>query len=285
MIKLLALDMDGTLLNEQHLISSRNQRAIERARRAGVKVVLASGRPRQGMQVHLEQLQLTSLQDHVIAYNGALLQCVANDDVLYQTLLTGADVKKAFQVAQQIEVDVHAFSVRRGLITHQSNPFTDIEAKINGITSSVVNFHEITDEELFIKMMLVAENDKLDALSGVAAAQLSKEYNVLRSASIFLEVLHRDCNKGIALAKLCRTLAISPEQVMCIGDAENDQAMMRFAGLSVAMDNADAQTKAVADHVTASHRDDGVAKAIEKWILTDWTQITRQHEHADRLKD
>ena len=267
MIKLIALDMDGTLLNKQRVISDRNVQAIQKAQRLGIKVVLASGRPREGLQAYLEQLQLIGNDDFVISYNGAMVQRVASREVIYQTTLTGVDVKKVYALAQSLTINIHAFSVKRGLITQKMNPFTDIESQINGVPVTQVDFDLIDDNEIFIKVMLVADEQTLNWVITKIPTALKQQYTVVRSASIFLEVLHPACNKGIAVEKLCQLLDISPAQVMCMGDAENDHAMIAYAGMGVAMENADDQTKALADYVTACNTHDGVALAIEKMAL------------------
>lgn len=267
MIKLIALDMDGTLLNTEKQISERNCRAIQSAKDAGIKVVLASGRPRNGLQKYLEQLGLTSNDDFVVSYNGSLVERVASNTVLHQTSLKGTDVKTVFEISQSLGVDIHAFSVKQGLITHRNNPWTDIEAKLNDIESSVVDFNRIDENEDFIKVMLVAADAELTTAISKVPASLKNKYTVVRSAAIFLEVLHPDSNKGVAVEKLCHELNITAAEVMCVGDAENDHAMLSFAGVAVAMGNADDATKSMCNFVTKSNLEDGVAIAIEDKAL------------------
>jgi len=267
MIKLIALDMDGTLLNNEKKISERNCEAIQRAKDAGIKVVLASGRPPEGLQQFLTQLDLISNDDFCVSYNGSLVQRVASGEVLHQTSLKGTDIKKVFELSQRLEVCIHAFSVKQGLITHQHNQWTDVEAKINGITATEVDFSTLADDDDFIKVMMVADEMRLTDVIAQLPESLKTDYTVVRSAAIFLEVLHPESNKGIAIEKLCQLLELSAEQVMCVGDAENDHAMLSFAGLAVAMENADDETKAIADYITAHNNEDGVAVAIEKKAL------------------
>jgi len=267
MIKLIALDMDGTLLNAEKQISERNCKAIKSAKDAGIKVILASGRPRTGLQKYLEQLGLTSAEDFVVSYNGSLVERVANNEVLHQTSLKGTDVKAVFVLSQDLGIDIHAFSVKQGLITHQNNPWTDIEAQLNGIDSTVIDFNTIDDNEDFIKVMLVAADKELTEAIYKIPVSLKENYTVVRSADIFLEVLHPDSNKGVAVEKLCEELDLNANEVMCVGDAENDHAMLSFAGMAVAMGNADEITKAMCNYVTKSNIEDGVAIAIEEKAL------------------
>lgn len=267
MIKLIALDMDGTLLNHEKRITERNASAIQAAKEAGITVVLASGRPREGLQPYLEQLGLTTQNDFVVSYNGSLVQRVANEEVVYKTILKGSDVKKMFKVSQQLGVYIHAFSVKQGLITHENNTWTDLEAELNGITSSQIDFNLLDDDEDIIKVMMVAEQGDLTAAISKLPNDLKDQYTIVRSAPFFLELLHPECDKGIAVEKLCQLLDISADEVMCVGDAENDHAMLKFAGLSVVMENADAETKKLAHFITKSNLEDGVAFAIQEKAL------------------
>ncbi|GLS91408.1 haloacid dehalogenase [Psychromonas marina] len=267
MIKLIALDMDGTLLNKEKLVSERNCQAIQRAKDAGIKVVLASGRPRSGLQKYLEQLGLTTEDDFVVSFNGSLVERVESGAVLHQTSLKGTDIKATFEISQKLGVDIHAFSVTQGLITHRNNPWTDIEATLNNIESTEVDFNLIDDNEVFIKVMMVAAEDDLTAAIAQVPASLKEKYTVVRSAAIFLEVLHKDSNKGVAVEKLCQELNITAAEVMCVGDAENDHAMLAFAGMAVAMGNADDETKAMCHFITKTNLEDGVAVAIEEKAL------------------
>jgi len=267
MIKLIALDMDGTLLNNEKGISARNFQAIQQAKKQGVTVVLASGRPRKGLQRYLDELSLTSEDDFVISYNGSIVERVANGEVLHQTGLKGTDVKTVFAITQQLGVDIHAFSVERGLITHRHNQWTDIEGNLNGLSIEEVDFNNIEDDEDFIKVMMVTEEQALTQAIKKLPAFLKEQYTVVRSAAIFLEALHPDSNKGVAVEKLCQELNLTADEVMCVGDAENDHAMLAFAGLSVAMGNADDETKAMVDFITTSNLEDGVAVAIEEKVL------------------
>ncbi|WP_022941488.1 Cof-type HAD-IIB family hydrolase [Psychromonas hadalis] len=267
MIKLIALDMDGTLLNNEKCISERNYQTIQAAKNAGIKIVLASGRPLQGLQPHLEHLGLTSKDDFVVSYNGSLVQRVGGGEVIHKTSLKGSDAKAIFEISLQLGVHIHAFSVKQGLITHQHNHWTDIEARLNGIIATEVDFTELDDNEDIIKVMMVADEKVLTPAIKNLPSHLKEQYTVVQSAPFFLELLHPTSNKGVAIEKLSRLLNISADEVMCIGDAENDHAMLEFAGLAVAMENADPATKALANYITKSNQDDGVAFAIEEKAL------------------
>ncbi|MFT6985959.1 MAG: Cof subfamily protein (haloacid dehalogenase superfamily) [Psychromonas sp.] len=267
MYKLIAIDMDGTLLNSARQISLRTYNTIQDAKSAGIKIVLASGRPLEGLQPFLEHLGLTGDNDFVISYNGSLVQRVGNSEVIHQTTLRGSDAKKLQKVASQLDLFIHAFSTKEGLITHQYNPWTDIESSVNGVPVSEKDFQEIDDNDHIIKILMVAGEAAIDNAVANLPAALKLDYTVVRSAPYFLEFLHSDSNKGVGVEHLANILGLSAEQVMCIGDAENDHHMLKFAGLPVAMENASIETKALADYIAPSNDQDGVAVAIEKYAL------------------
>lgn len=267
MYKLIAIDMDGTLLNNAKQISLRTYNTIQDAKSAGIKIVLASGRPLEGLRPYLEYLGLTGDDDFVISYNGSLVQRVGNGEVIHQTSLRGSDAKILQKVATQLDVFIHAFSTKGDLITHQHNQWTDIESLLNGIPVSETDFQQIEDNDPLIKIMMVAGETALDNAIANLPAALRLDYTVVRSAPYFLEFLHLDSNKGVGVAHLADILGIAAEQVMCIGDAENDHHMLKFAGLSVAMENGSPETKALADYIAPNNDQDGVAVAIEKHAL------------------
>ncbi|MFL9590703.1 HAD-IIB family hydrolase, partial [Aeromonas schubertii] len=133
MYKLIALDMDGTLLNHQKQISARNKAAIAAARQQGVTVVLASGRPLEGMSAYLEELGMTGEQDYVICYNGTLVQRAADRGVIRSQSLRGSDASRIASLAAELGVNVHAFSPERGLIPPAMNHYTEHESRLNDL--------------------------------------------------------------------------------------------------------------------------------------------------------
>lgn len=267
MYKLIAIDMDGTLLNNDKKISKRTFDTIQDAKSQGIKVVLASGRPLQGLTPHLELLGLTDENDFVISYNGSVVQRVGSGEIIHQTSLSGDDAKLLQKTAHDLDVFIHAFSPEKGLITHKTNEWTEIESKINAMPVTQTDFQQLDSNESVVKVMMVAEPTVLDKAILNLPLYLKEKYTVVRSAPFFLEFLHPQSNKGVGVSRLAEILDLDAEQVICIGDAENDHHMMKFAGLAVAMENADQETKDLADYITLSNEQDGVAVAIEKFAL------------------
>ncbi|EAR57334.1 hypothetical protein SKA34_06240 [Photobacterium sp. SKA34] len=152
MYKLVALDMDGTLLSSDGTISQENKAAISAAREQGVSIVLASGRPLEGMTWALTELNMTGSNDFVLSYNASLVQRVSNKEIIRSETLTGLDAKNIASLANDLGVHVHAFTRRQGLITPKNNYYTDHEAKINGLAITIEDFATLENDEEVMKV-------------------------------------------------------------------------------------------------------------------------------------
>ena len=172
MYKLIALDMDGTLLNSEKVISQENKDAIAKARAAGVKVVLASGRPLEGMQSKLDELSINGEDDFVLFYNGSMVQNVSTKEIIHSEISNGKAAKEIAALAEQLGGYVHAFSKIHGLITPENNEYTGIEARINGLDITEFDFSQLEDDHEIIKTMIVAEPSKLTEIIGKLPQEL-----------------------------------------------------------------------------------------------------------------
>lgn len=267
MYRLIALDIDGTTLNSKNQISPRTIAAIKAATAQGIYVVLASGRPLDGVMMHLETLGLVGENQFAISYNGALIQRVSDGKVLNSQTLKGRDAKRIGATAKALGVHTHAFSLTRGLITPELSHYTEYEAQMNGIDCHLLDYAHLDDDELIMKVMMIDPPEILQPAIDQLPEAFYQDYTVLRSSAFFLEFMDPSTNKGAGVAALAEHLGIAQDEVICVGDAGNDHHMLRWAGLGVAMGNADLQTQAIADTVTASNDDDGVALVIEKYLL------------------
>ena len=267
MYKLIALDMDGTLLNSDKKLTERVKTAITSAKNKGVHVVLASGRPTEGMMPYLIELGLDTDKDFILSYNASLILKVASKEVISRAILKGSDVKELYKVAQNLNVNIHAFSTDKGLITPKNSEYTQVEATLNDIDFSLFDFNDIDDNEDILKVMMIDAEDHLSKVIEQLPAYLQDKYSCARSTPFFYEFMNPKSHKGYGMAALCKHLNLSSDQVICIGDGGNDKEMIEFAGLGIAMENATDEVKAIAQVITSSNDDDGVAKAIEKYIL------------------
>lgn len=265
MYKLIAVDMDGTLLRGDHTISTKTKQAIKSVVEKGIKVVLASGRPIEGLERYLEELNLLCEDDYVMSFNGSIVQNVKTKAIVCKNILKGSDLKVLYRLAKEIGVNIHAFT-KQGCITPVMNEYTKLEGKINGIEVHEIDFDTIDDNEDVIKVMLIDPEPVLSEAMKKIPSSIYETYTVVRSAPYFLEFLNKASSKGAGIKALVDYLGIKSEEVICIGDAGNDLDMIEFAGLGVAMGNAFEEVKEVADYITYDNEADGVAHVIEKFI-------------------
>lgn len=266
MYKLIAVDMDGTLLREDKTISQATKDAIKKARAKGTKVVLASGRPLEGLVRYLDELNISSKDDYVLSYNGSVVQNVKTKEVIAKKILKGSDLAYLYELSKQLGSDIHAFS-NKGCITPKMNKYSDLEGEINGIPVFKIDYATISADEDIIKVMMVEEPEILAKVIANMPEEVYEKYTVVQSAPFFLEFLNKESSKGTAVKELARNLGISQKEVICVGDAGNDLDMIEFAGLGVAMGNAFDEVKAAADYITKNNEEDGVAHVIEKFVL------------------
>ncbi|WP_105617218.1 sugar-phosphatase [Vallitalea okinawensis] len=268
MYKLIAVDMDGTLLNKDKEISKANFDMIQEAKKQGKKVVIATGRPLLGVKRHLKHLDLISDEDYVIAFNGSLVQTTKSGHIISKTTLSVEDYKELYEVSQDLGVHIHALTNSK-VTTPVDNKYTHVEADINGIPIDIMPVDEIDDATTIVKVMFIDEPELLDEIISKLPKAITDKYTILRSAPYFLEFLHKSVNKGAGVKAVAKELGFKSEEIICIGDAGNDIAMIEYAGLGVAMENAFEEVKEVASYVTRSNDHDGVAHVIKKFMLNE----------------
>ncbi|MGL6104828.1 sugar-phosphatase [Romboutsia sp.] len=268
MYKLIALDIDGTLLNSEKKITPHVFNSIQEAKQQGAKVVLSTGRPLPGVTPLLEELNLTDDGDYVICFNGAVVQEVKTNKVISNIEMCHDDFKIINELTKKLNTHVH-INTPENLIIPEATPhkYTIHEAKLNGIDIVSMDENEINDDVTFCKIMIIDEPEKLEEVITNIPKELYEKYTIVRSAPFFLEFLNKSANKGNALTALCETIDIPIEKTIAVGDEENDQHMIKMAGLGVAMGNARQSIKDIADYITETNNDHGVAHVIDKFIL------------------
>ncbi|MGL5330542.1 MAG: sugar-phosphatase [Peptostreptococcaceae bacterium] len=269
MYKLIALDIDGTLLNTDKKITNEVFNSIQEAKKQGAKVVLSTGRPLPGVTPLLEELNLTDDGDYVICFNGALVQEVKSKKVLCNLEMNMDDFNLIYnEVCKKHNTFIH-INTPTNLVTPNKIPgqYTQLEANLNKIPIEYKPTEEIDDSITFCKIMIVDDSEKLEEIIQSIPKEFHDKYTIVRSAPFFLEFLNKDANKGNALRSLCSNINIPIEKSIAVGDEENDQHMIKYAGLGVAMGNARDSIKDIADFITTTNNDHGVANVINKFIL------------------
>lgn len=265
-IAMIALDLDGTSVNTSGAISGRLIAAVERAAAQGIRVMLATGRMVQSARPFWLQLGLG--QGPLIAYNGGQTVMMPEGTPLFATSLSDQAAK--FVVTEALAYDLLA-QVYVGDELWISRE--DIRARhyieTNHIPGWVRPAQDILEwPEPPIKILLQADPQILNQFRPILESRAQElGMRIFKSQADYLEVVREGVGKGPALKALAQRLNIPQEQVMAIGDAENDADMLAWAGWGVAMGQAPADVKSVARAVTKSVDEDGAALAIEKWAL------------------
>ena len=269
MIKLIAIDMDGTLLDEQKEISNKNKVILQEAAQAGIKIVLCTGRPKSGILPYFDQLNLTG-EEYVIGNNG----CLTMTSKDWQFLRIEAVVADRLDALEALLADFPQLNLV--LFTPDANYILGQEINPQAKKDSEIEFSQIfhTDLATFKRKnipvlvpIFMGETHILDSFQQRFEEYLSQEFNTVRSLDYAFEALPMGVSKAKALEELARDLGIAAEEVMAIGDGNNDLEMLEFAGLSIAMGNANEAVKELADFVTGSNEESGVAQAILDHVL------------------
>lgn len=267
MFKLIALDMDGTLLKGDNTISQETKKAINLAKEKGIKIVITTGRPLQGVMNYLEDLGLINDDEYVITYNGSSVYNTKTLEPIVRNGITGKDFKDIYKLSKSLGVEFHGFT-NECCIAPQKNKYTEAEILHNNIDVKIIDIeNDINHTDFIIKAMILDEKEKLDEAVNKISKEYFEKYNSLRTASFIFEFMNKNCSKSSALKALCNHLGISKNEVIAFGDGDNDIDMLQFAGIGVAMGNASQYVKSKADYVTLSNEEDGIADALYKKIL------------------
>lgn len=268
MIKLIAIDMDGTLLNEHHLVTEQVKKAIKQASDTGIKIVLCTGRPVHAVYEYLKELDMPQdEEDYVISLNGTVVQKTTTWEIVYSHELEHRHLKQAEQLIEPFEMNFTYFDEKDYYYTGEPTQMLQFDADLLGMEAIQLPIDKLPQDLTIFKAMYVAEETELDRLSSSLPAFISENFYPIRSLSYVLELLPKNANKGEALTGLATKLGITMDEVMAIGDGENDIDMMKVAGTSVAMGNAVDSIKQLAKYITKSNNEDGVAHAIYEWVL------------------
>ena len=267
-IKLIAIDIDGTLLNPQHEVTPGVKRAIQAARDKGIAIVLASGRPFIGVERYLMELDLQREGQYCITNNGALVQKAESGECVAEVTLNFDDYLYGEKLAR--ERGVHFQALTKSLLftpNKDISEYTVHEASLTGMPLRYRAVEEMDKTATFPKVMMIDTPETLDEAITRIPQEAYDRYTIMKSSPYFLEILNKKVDKGAGVKALAERLGLSRDEVMAIGDQENDLAMLTFAGTGVAMGNGIDKVKNIAQFVTKTNMEDGVAHAIEKFAL------------------
>ncbi|WP_124057685.1 Cof-type HAD-IIB family hydrolase [Vaginisenegalia massiliensis] len=265
MIKLMAIDLDGTLLNSDKQISAENVAALHYAHDLGVKIVLCTGRPYHTMKEFVSSIGLNSGDDYIITFNGGQVQKADTGQVLARSTISQADMLLWDQEMKRLDLPLNIIDgdyVYEPLVYPEASPSRYV-GRFKDLATRTLDYQvDFRPDHLFNKFVVCAEPDYLDARIPLIDPQLKADFAVYKSQNTLLEIMPAGVTKAFGLAKLGDLLGIKAEEMMTFGDQANDQTMIEYAGIGVAMGNAIDSLKKVADYVTTTNDQNGVAQAI-----------------------
>lgn len=259
----LAFDLDGTLTNEEKVITPRTYAALMEAQRQGARIILASGRPPYGMQPLCDQLEMARYGGIMLAYNGGHVEDVATGNVIYEQQMPDTFLPRFKAWQEESGMTLMSYYKDHIYTEHPDDRYVHQSAKNNNM--------QIVAVEDFVRDMPRPINKCLMVGDPAVAARWEKrmideskgEINVCRSTPYFIELLPLGIDKGLALAKLMPLLGTTTDHLIAFGDSYNDIGMLQTAHIGVAMGNAEDAVKAVADYITDTNENDGIAQALQ----------------------
>ena len=268
MYKLAVFDMDGTVLNSKHQIPEENKKAFKYLTNLGIRIVIATGRPQELLKKYTNELLTT---EYTITCNGSVIGRPSKDDFIHENVIAQEDVINLIDMCEEYNYDYLVYT--SDAVVSKDNERLRLFRKIGESykEEDKAKIIQIEDAD-YIKnnfspnKILIMEKDPAEYLK---MQDRIKEFKNVESAQSWfgaLDISPLGDNKGSAVKKVCEHYNILPEEVIAFGDNLNDMSMIKYAGLGVAMGNAEEELKSIADYVTDTNDNDGVAKAIYKFI-------------------
>lgn len=265
--KLLILDIDGTLVNSEKKITEKTLNALEQIQKMGHAVALASGRPYPGMKQYAEQIGLVKNNGYAISFNGGRIIECATGKIIYENTIPNKYAKVIYDYAVNKGLGLLTYKDDYIVAGTRIDNYMQYEARLNFMTlRHVKDYLGFVDFDM-IKCLLTAEPEHAAMAEQELKDMLYPNLNVFRSEPYFVEVTANGVDKAKTIASLIEILDISRENTICCGDGFNDATMVEFAGVGVAMGNAQQVVKDCADYITGSCDEDGLVEVIEKFVL------------------
>lgn len=261
--KLIAMDIDDTLLNRKKELTPLTKAALMEAQDKGVLLAVASGRLPYGVRPFAQELEVFRHGGYYMGFNGgAIMNC--RDELIGKSYLDSKYIRPVCDILRPTNVTT---MVHKGAVIYADNKvndYTHIESDVIGLPLNVVeDLPSFIDWDIH-KFLIAGDPDELKELEQTLIAALGNEVDIYLSAPWFLEVMPKGTDKGTGLLKICEDAGIDPGEAIAFGDSYNDLPMIRAAGMGVAMGNAEKAVKEAADMVTADCDEDGIAVALKK---------------------
>ena len=265
-IRYVAVDLDGTLLNKDHEVSEFTKMILQRFIAAGGILILASGRPTYGMRKVENALSLKEFGGILLSFNGGELTDCKTGEILYQKPLKKQRIPSLVQQAREMGANLLTYQDNYILTEQPKEKYCDFEAQLNGMQIKKLNNFETDIQFPIVKCLMTIPPERMSILETRLKEQWKGELSISHSQPFFLEITEKGIDKAKALDFYLNKRGDSREKLVAFGDGMNDFTMLRYAGLGVAMGNAELELKQVADLVCLSNEEDGVAKLINELI-------------------
>ena len=261
--RMLALDLDGTLLNSNHEVSLHNIKILNTVEQQGTLVILVSGRMHQSMLPISQQI---GLQNPIISYNGGMVKHPKTGDVSFHLPVPRSLAVRLIEYCQKANLHLN-FGWNDQLYVRQRNHWSDLYESRTGVSAEATGDLLKLPEAEPTKMQVLAEPEKIPNLLKQFEETFGSDLYITRTQPEYIEFMNPRVSKGLAITSLANELGIPISETMAFGDGFNDESMLQVAGHSVAMENAEEEIKHICNYITASNDQDGVALAIEQLIL------------------
>ncbi len=288
MYKLVAIDLDGTMLNQYGIVTQKTKKVIQKTIQKGIEVVIASGRPIDSIATIAKEI---GSKKYFIAGNGALVYDIQKDEIIYDKFLPKEKVLEIIKLCEQNSISYNVYTdqtilakaLKYNVLYYQKENLKKEENKQTKI-SIIENIYEYVKnkkEEKFLKVTICDENKavfqsiirKLRKIKGIDVLDVSHmSRKTIKQGTeeitieyYYTEIMLQDVDKWNALAYLLEHLEIKQEEVITIGDNMNDKKMIQQAGMGIAMEGSTPDVTKIANYITASNKEEGVAKALEKF--------------------
>jgi Cof subfamily protein (haloacid dehalogenase superfamily) len=266
--KMLVLDMDDTLLTDDHKISELNKKVLLEAQAKGVYVVLASGRPTSAMTAYARELELHLNDSYIISFNGAIISTVKDDLVLFEQKLTVEQIHELYDYSVKMKTHIITY-VENEIISETDSEYIEIEKEITGLAHVKVPSFKDAVSKPAVKCILLADPSYLKELEEDLKSAMP-HLSIAMSKPFFLEAAQNGIDKAASIKILAEKLNIQQSEIIAVGNAGNDLTMIEYAGLGVWVDNVTPELRDRANVIVASNNNDGVAEVVQRYILNDF---------------
>lgn len=265
--QVLVLDLDGTLTNSKKEITAPTKQALIEIQEAGKIIVLASGRPINGVAPLAAELRMDRFGGYMLSFNGARITRCSTGEILYDRTVPPEIIRPIYDYVRTFPgLDLISYTDTQILSGIRPNNYVEIESGINNMEIvSVEDFPAALDFPVN-KLLIPGDPQVLETLIDPLRAKYHGLLNIYRSEPFFLEIMPRNIDKAQSLQKLLNSIGLTADSMICCGDGYNDLSMIEFAGLGVAMENAQPIIKESADYITRSNDEDGILHVVNQFM-------------------